>query len=127
MPGTYDIRVPERLICLEFGGEISVEDCLAMMDRVRSDQRYDPSFNCLVDNRALARPFSRAELEQVIPAVLQAFGGTAERPRIAILVGRDLDYGVSRMFQMLIGAFLDLNLRIFREPGEAAAWLAAKG
>lgn len=126
MPGSYDIRAPERLIHLQFAGDISVRDCLDMMARVRADPRYDVSFDALIDNRALSRPFTRAELEQVIPAVVQAFGGMTAHPRIAILVGRDVHYGVSRMFQMLIRGILDVDLRVFREPDQAALWLAQR-
>jgi hypothetical protein len=124
MPGHYDIQPPERLVECTFCGSIGPADCIALIDRILGDPRYREGFSCLVDNRALETAFTPDQLRQVIPAVARAFAAMAPGPRIAVLVDRDVQYGLTRMFQSLSSDILNLNLRIFRDPAEARAWLA---
>jgi hypothetical protein len=127
MPGSYDICSAERLVHCRFEGEISASDCVRLMDQILHDPRYREGYNCLVDNRGITGAFSRRELEQVIPAVVRTFKAMAARPKVAVVAGNEVQYGVSRMFQILVDDVLNLNLRVFRDHAEAVAWLSERG
>ena len=43
--------------------------------------------------------------------------------RVAILVDRDLDYGIARMFKAYADG-VDIRYRIFRDESDARAWLS---
>jgi hypothetical protein len=121
MPGAYDIHCSDRLVECTFTGPVSPLDCLHVIDQVLADPRYRQDYPCLVDNREIAGAFSRADIDQVIPTVVRALAAMTARPRVAILVSRDVQYGLGRMFQSLTSHIL--NLRVFRDRAEAAAWL----
>jgi hypothetical protein len=123
MPGVYDIRADEPLVECTFSGPTSPADCLRVIDQILADPRYREDFPCLIDNRDIAGAFTRADIDQVIPAVARALAGMTARPRVAIVVSRDVQYGLGRMFQALTGNLLNLDLRVFRDRAEAAAWL----
>ena len=46
-----------------------------------------------------------------------------ERPRMAVLVATDHDYGMLRMLELRGGDRLPHELGVFRDPDEACAWL----
>src|SRR5438105_3100936 len=121
MPGVYDIRAHEPLVECTFTGPVAPADCLRVIDEIFAGPRYRQDYPCLVDNRAIAGAFSRADIDQVVPTVVRALAAMTARPRVAILVSRDVQYGLGRMFQSLTSHIL--NLRVFRDRAEAAAWL----
>ncbi len=84
-----------------------------------------PGRDRLVDLRA-------ADLGAWDAAAIRAFHAdtAGERPhappsRVAALVSRDLDYGISRMFEGLAPVRLPVTYRTFRDEQEAVAWLTA--
>ena len=77
----------------------------------------------LWDLRALTKgPDSTAELQQAVD--LAQTSEVWRESRLAVVVTRDLDYGIARMF----GAFanrLDIEYEVFRDERAAREWLAS--
>jgi hypothetical protein len=125
MPTNYEIRPAERLIILRFVGELVAEDLIDILRRLYGDPQFDESFNCLIDNRASIRPFTRNDLERVYTEVQHPSRTSASRPRLAIAVGSEVQFGVSRMFQGLVKNMLNLDIAVFRDLEDAAQWIAS--
>ena len=87
---------------------------------------YEPGMNSLWDLRD-------ADFSSVMPAEVQSVmdtvrgnWGKGERGRAALLVTRDLDYGLSRMYELLMDGRTSGEIMVFRKKEEAAAWLEAE-
>ena len=54
-------------------------------------------------------------------------GASASGPtRWAIVVGRDVDFGMGRMIEALLADSGSLVVRVFRDPSDAEAWAREK-
>lgn len=121
MPADYEIRPGERLVLLRFHGHVTASDILDATSRLRADPAFEPGFATLVDCRDQISALSREELDRLM-------AGVAARPpgpprRVAVVVGSDVLYGVTRMFQILAEDRLPHTIEVFRELDEAKAWL----
>ena len=79
--------------------------------------------NALWDFRGCLAPeeFGYSEMEQIIHYI-DVHIGSKWNPRIAILVEAEVQFGLSRMFQMLVEGF-PTEVAIFYDPAEAEQWI----
>lgn len=88
------------------------------------NRRYDVQrCNALWDFRGCRAPddFGYNEMEQIIHYI-DTYIGSKWNPRIAILVEADVQFGLSRMFQMLVEGF-PTEVAIFFDRAEAEQWI----
>ncbi len=87
---------------------------------------YRSEGNSLCDLReAGAEGFSGAEIRHVVGTVLK-HRGAPPGVRTAIVVGRDLAFGLSRVFAQQLEAQSHSDVAVFRDMDEAMAWLEAE-
>jgi hypothetical protein len=89
-------------------------------DDFNADQ--DVLWNLLKANLAA---FSVDDVRQVTHLVKNNWG-TSEKSRAALVVARDLDYGLTRMYQQLLEGQSSGEVRVFRNLVEAVEWLSLK-
>ena len=65
---------------------------------------------------------SRAAIKGVVDYVRE-HRGAPPGARTAIVAGRDLDYGLARMYEQLLEAGSPADVMVFRSMEEALAWL----
>jgi hypothetical protein len=88
------------------------------------NRRYDVQrYNALWDFRGCLAPddFGYNEMEQIIHYI-DIYIGSKWNPRIAILVEAEVQFGLSRMFQMLAEGF-PTEVAIFYSQAEAEQWI----
>jgi hypothetical protein len=88
------------------------------------NKRYDVQHhNALWDFRGCLAPddFGFDEMEQIIHYI-DVYIGSKWNPRIAIVVEAEVQFGLSRMFQMLVEGF-PTEVAIFYDPAEAEQWI----
>ena len=91
----------------------------------RSD--YRPEANSLCDLReAHVEAFAGADVRRVVDTVLK-HRGAPPGTRTAIVVGRDLSYGLARMFAQQLEAKSPSDVMVFRDMDEAMVWLRGGG
>ena len=117
MPVTYEIDVACRLVRVNFGGELSDEDLRTVDDSIRTDRAFVPTFRAICDLRSVTR----------ITASVEGLRFLAQRAlylpvRRAIVVGRDADFGVARLFEAYCEAEGG-TVEVFRSMADAEAWL----
>lgn len=88
------------------------------------NKRYDVTrHNALWDFRGCLAPddFGYNEMEQIIHYI-DTYIGSKWNPRIAIIVEAEVQFGLSRMFQMLVEGF-PTEVAIFYNQAEAEQWI----
>jgi hypothetical protein len=94
----------------------------ALLDAYRRPD-YRPEGNSLCDVReAGVGAFTGEGVRRVVDTVLK-HRGAPPGTRTAIVVGRDLTYGLARMFEQQLEAESPSDVMVFRDMDEAMAWL----
>lgn len=97
----------------------------ALLDAYRRPD-YRPEGNSLCDVReAGVGGFTGEEIRHVVATVLK-HRGAPPGTRTAIVVGRDLSFGLARMFAHQLEAKSRSDVMVFRDMDEAMAWLEAE-
>lgn len=120
-PVRYRIDPPIIRIHLEEPyGDAAVD---ALFRAVLADPAFRPGLDLLVEVPVGRNPSAEAIRER---AKLLAELSPRLGRRLALVVERDVDFGLGRMF----GSFVDeagLDVRVFRDAAEAEAWLQPDG
>ena len=105
------------------GGQVVTPDQIMEAIAVENRKFDVRQYNALWDFRGCLAPeiFGYNEMEQIIHYI-DVHIGSKWNPRIAILVEADVQFGLSRMFQMLVEGF-PTEVAIFFNPSEAEAWI----
>ncbi len=99
MKYTYEI-IPERNLVREtWKGQISKRDLIEAISRIIADPEWKRHMDVISDFRNAQIELSTQETKDYADWILQK-----DTPRYqAIVVGRTLDYGMARMFEVLTG------------------------
>ncbi len=120
MPINYQIDSSLGVVFTTFEGVVTREDALALVERLRTDPAFQPSFNQLVDTRGATRyDLSANDIQMVYSD--SAFG---EKSRRAMVADEDYIFGMHRMYQLLREAHEKPGqIQVFRDMTEARRWL----
>lgn len=114
----YHIDPSKRTVFLTFSGKVTFLEIADIIEKMKADAAFDPTFMELVDITGVDFPdLHFAELRH-IARELDPFDPTARR---AIIAPDGLSYGIARMYQMIIGN--TETLRIVRSREEGLRWL----
>lgn len=118
MPAAYHIDAARCLVTTTIQGTVTDADLAANFAGLTADPAFDPAFDHLVDAREVT------ELEVTTGAVRRSAQGDPFAPgsRRAVVVSRDAEYGMARMFQAL-SPHGDDHLLVTRDLDEARRWL----
>ncbi|HEU5079526.1 MAG TPA: hypothetical protein VFT72_09940 [Opitutaceae bacterium] len=119
MPCSYEIDSARGLVLVRLAGKFTYADVSALSETLKNDPRFDPSFSELVDvteSESAGMPVDRLrELAQ--------HSIYSPQSRRAVLVKRELNFGLARVY----GAYLEINgaagVNVFRDRDEAMRWL----
>jgi hypothetical protein len=123
MPITYSIDAERGIVFATVGDELSLGDTLLHVQEVFADPRFRPGMAALFDARqASLGEFSGDELRRVLSAIDSRPASLVLGVRWAIVVSREIDFAVSRMFEGLSG-HLPVEIHVFRSYETARAWI----
>jgi hypothetical protein len=106
-------------------GAVEKDAVLARLSEIYSRSDFDPDMNVLWDLReADLSSFSSADIETVRDFVGERWG-TGGTSRAALIVSRDVDFGLSRMYQMLLEGYTSSSVQVFRDYDEAFNWITS--
>jgi len=107
----------------EVSGTCSLEDILACLNSIYDRPDYQPDMNVIWDLRlADLSLFSTTEIKDVRDFV-KNFWGTGGNSRAALVVSGDLDFGISRIYEMFSINSVQSKIQIFRDYIEALDWV----
>lgn len=106
-------------------GNLNLEELSGTLKEIYGADNFDPDQDVLWDVlNANLSAFSVDDIRQVTQLVKDNWG-TSEKSRAALVVARDLDFGLTRMYQQLLEGQSLGEVRIFRNIDEAIEWLSA--
>ncbi len=104
-------------------GELTHEELCETLEALYATREFQPQQSALWDLReADLTGSSAAEVRQIAELVQQHWGTTGV-PRAALVVSRDVDFGIARMFELYVTTGAQREVRVFREFDEAVAWV----
>jgi hypothetical protein len=114
-------RICEGFVRLESEGLVPFEEWRAAVDAALKHPNYRPGMGVLHDWRGLREPPEAADIR-----ARADYGAQLGRIRWAVVVSSEVGYGMGRMAEILTGDPL-IELRVFRDIGEAEAWIKGGG
>lgn len=119
MPASYEIDTQKKLVVLTAWGTCDAEDVRQFRKHLAKDHNFDPSFSELADfTHVTDVKFTPDEVRML--AEVSPFSAHSRR---ALVAEDQLVFGLSKMFSILRSLRGDHDLRVFRNRGEAIAWL----
>ena len=121
MPALYKIDKERRLVMSTGWGVLTLADSLAHQRKLLKDPDFDPSYSQLLDvTHVTDVDLSIEDIRGL--AVTKVFSADSRR---AILVNNDLQFGLSRMFEVFREGMGETGIRVFRNLEEALEWILA--
>ena len=106
-------------------GEMTPEDLIETFEQAFSRDDFEPGSAALWDLQgATGKDLLAGDIRGLVDAVVKHRSGD-EGTRIAIVVARDLDFGLARMYEQMLEASTPVRVMVFRDRDEAEIW--AKG
>ena len=118
----YDLFIDKELnVAFErFQGEITMQDFIGAIQESAAHPDWVAGKDLLTDLREAQLSLSYDEMTMVVESI----PASQQIDKNAIVVRRDMEYGMARMFEMLSEKTVHWNeYRIFRDMDEAKQWL----
>ena len=109
-----------------FHGTVDDHELLHAYRSQLADPGYDASLNDLVDLRAVQGLDVGAAALRELMKLFSRVDSLGYATRLAIVAPGDLGYGLGRMYEMMRAGAPE-EVGVFRDAGEALAWLASPG
>jgi len=122
MPIEFSIDRARRRISTRASGRIQRGELVDYYRRLRAQPDFHANLDELFDLSEASVVDVTGEDVRELSATTLPFTREGKPVKVAIVAPRDLEFGMSRMYQMLQGQSVNL-VRIFRDRVEADAWL----
>ena len=104
-------------------GLIKVPELIDYLKELQNAPEFDPGMKVLWDLRkADLSLVSTPDVSSIMESVVKQWGKT-ERNKAALVVSGDLDYGLSRMFQIMLEGETRSKVSVFKDMNKAEEWL----
>ncbi len=108
---------------LRFTGRVTASEVVEALLQLTAHADYHADMPRLWDGREAELSAMTRDDFPFLAEALRAIQSSSPGVRVAFLVARDIDFGIMRMFESLEGEDLPANMQVFRDQGEAEAWL----
>ena len=122
MQHRFVIRPELGMVFLEYFGKISSEALILGQHQVILHPDYRQSFNILADFRQAGLTLNSQEMQFAVDLLARNRDVSQQFSRLALLVKRDVDYGLCRMWSFLADAIY-ADVAVFRNEKDAFAWV----
>jgi hypothetical protein len=121
---TFEYRIHSELglTCIRVSGLITADVEEKMMLEIIADPAFARDMKILVDRRESSMELALADVKKFI-AGLTAHEEVFGHPRIAVVTGQDVDFGLHRQFQALADGVVKHDYRVFRSLDQAKQFL----
>jgi hypothetical protein len=104
-------------------GTLTLKELLEKLKEVYSEPDYRPEMDVIWDLReADLSPFSTSDIRKVGDYV-SGHWGAESGSKAALVVSRDLDFGLSRMYEFFLESRTSSEVQVFRDYDEAMDWI----
>jgi hypothetical protein len=124
MPITYRIDPERRVVYLDVGGSLSIEEVRDYRRRLRSELNYSESYDRVIDARGVSPKVSPADIRRLADIIRLDDQGNVPSKRAVIL--RDAaKLGLMQVFQAYTRGN-PAEYRVFQSLGDAERWLSGR-
>lgn len=117
------IILPDGPALLTASGPITGKDIIQALQDLVQDPDFKPDIDSIWDFRSVTtRLIDAQEITDLINFIRTVQEKRGRNYRVAILVSRDMDYGLARMFEVH-SQNLPFQVRIFEDLEQARSWL----
>ncbi len=112
-----------RLLRVDLQGRLGIEEWLTVLREVPATQGFRPGLNSVFDVRTGRLDLSSSDVHRLVGLLdrhLERRGGGGFR--CAIVVASDIDFGISRMIEMVADQ-VPFESRVFRSMTDAELWV----
>ena len=104
-------------------GSININELAKFLKNLYNSDEISPSLNVFWDLRKA--DFSKVSSSQIrnFTEFIGKNWGIGGKNKAALIVSKDLDYGLSRMYQMLMDNVSQSKISIFKDMDEAEKWI----
>ena len=118
MPVQHFVDAGNRLVITKCSGEVSREEVMASMEKLRSEPDFRSDFHQLADLSGVSKLNLGFNDMEAIHRLCDPFSNQGKRAVIA--PGRGAVFGLARMYQSLVD---HENFQVFQTIHEAIVWL----
>lgn len=111
-----------RLLLVVFQGSIDAEEEAATLVEAGALPGLRKDACILVDRRTARMAVGPEDVRPQLDLARNVFAN-ADRPRLAMVVAADYDFGMARMLELRGGTDTPHEVRVFRDLAQACAWL----
>lgn len=120
---TIHIDGVQRVATVILTGRVTGTVVARAIEHLQSFPRYRRGMPQLWDAvQADLSRLTRGDFQTIVRAA-KGSGSPRRQTRISVLVVKDVDFGVARMFELTEGSDLLPTIHVFRDPATAMAWL----
>ena len=105
------------------GGEGNVEGIIAFLDAIVAHPQWRPGLNILLDHRRLDIARITVEVIDRVSGYFQEIAPELGDGRIALVMHKDIDFGIARAWELVTRPYVDMAIGVFRQVDEACRWL----
>lgn len=120
---SYDIIPDQHLVVNTVKGRFDFDGYRNLMERILNDPRFVPSMHMLWDfTTSTLIDLSNDDFEGIKNYIQKNAERRGSGYRAAFLVSKEVDFGLSRMYQML-SEDLPVTFEVFKDREEAMSWI----
>lgn len=123
MAVTYNIDTDNGVVLVKGDGTVTDQDMIDCAERLRADPDLRPDMPSLCDMRGIESKTTRTGMERVV-GILRRTADRREKARSAMLVDKQVTFGLGRMFATLADG-VDPEFKVFDDEDAAHVWLNA--
>lgn len=101
----------------------TLDDIVSTLKGLYSEPDFNSEMNVLWDLRGADLASFLTSNIQKLRDFVSAHWGTEGKSRAALIVSRDLEFGLSRMYEFFIESKTSNKVRVFRDYDEALEWV----
>jgi hypothetical protein len=118
----FRVKRDLNLVAIEHHGTIPDDEFLASYEKFFGSGTFDPSLNLFVDLRKADSTIRHPEvLQDLAESVSARYAGITTRPKVAVVAGNDLSFGLARMYEAF-AISVSWDFMVFRILEAALAW-----
>ena len=123
MPINYAIKKPIGPVIITASGIVKGKDIIEGLGRMLQDPDFKEGMDALGDFRTVHSANSEtADIREIVSFVRANQKKRGSNYRVALVVSRDIDFGLARMFEAY-SQELPFDIQIFKDIKDAEQWL----
>jgi len=123
MEHAIEVEPGGRSFTVTTAGPGSAEGIIAFLDAIVSHPSWQPGHHILLDHRKLDIAEITVKGIDRVSHHFQKIGPRLGSGKIALVMKKDIDFGIARAWQLTTDAHVDMQIGVYRSMDEARMWL----